>query len=946
MSKTVIWDCETDGLLREVSRIWVISLCILEGEDISPIYSYTGDEIDDAVGIIEEADVSVGHNVVGYDNKVLYKLYDDFNPKPGQIVRDTQVLSQMLFANQKDKDFKLFEKGLLEGKLIGRHGLEAWGQRLGHYKGSYAKDMEALGRDPWKDFDMEMGVPYCEDDIEVTLRLWMKIKAMPWSEESVILEHQITELMAYMEEDGFNFDVEGAKALEAEVSAEYEKLSAEAIAHFGSWYAPVKKYKGENRPQYGEDDSRTIWSEVTIEKRQQRRVRSKHPATEGVQIEYSSDWPYCKVELKDFNPNSRPQIIDRLQTIYNWEPVDFTEKGNPEVNDEVLRGLADAWPICETLAELFFLSKLLGQVADGENGWLKVVDDDGYIHGRTNAGGTRSGRASHSKPNVAQVPKVKVVDVVLKDGTINPLLLDAEGKPLPICFKEDGTYKKSTVVKGRKGDYGWECRSLFRAPVRDGQQWWLMGCDLKGIELRCFGHHLARWDNGAYLDVVLNGDVHTTNQMAAGLPTRDNAKTFIYACVPEDTQALTRRGWKYRHELIIGEDILTYNSSTGMKEWKPLLEVVSYDSAPVVEMKTNHHFAVRSTPNHRWFADRRTWSKRDYYQQEVVTTEKLNSEHRIIVNAPMVEDMNTGKYPNPLCLPKYGTNWTDVVLNMSHQERAAFLNGFMLADGHYNVQNGHWLWTQLRDTEITEALILATYLVHDKQVAFSYSSTSKNPMIQCRLSKKGRVTGQRLVKTELGDQPVWCVRTENESWVMRQGDVITITGNTLYGGGDAKIGSIVCPPGTPERTMKARGKELKAKFQEGVPAYRELMRWVSRQAKQGWMPGLDGRKLWVKSPHSALNLLLQSDGALLAKKWVCLYVQYMEEAGYRFGWDGDFVLCAWVHDEIQSACRTKEIAEHAALLAKKAALQAGIHFNYNSPIEADSKIGLTWSETH
>jgi hypothetical protein len=93
----------------------VISLMVIDDDVPSPIFSYVGDEIDDAVGIIEEADVSIGHNLVGYDLMVLDKLYEDFQPKDGQIVRDTQVMSQMIFANQKDKDYKLHERGTLEG---------------------------------------------------------------------------------------------------------------------------------------------------------------------------------------------------------------------------------------------------------------------------------------------------------------------------------------------------------------------------------------------------------------------------------------------------------------------------------------------------------------------------------------------------------------------------------------------------------------------------------------------------------------------------------------------------------------------------------------------------------------------------------------------------------------------------------------------------------------
>jgi hypothetical protein len=702
--KTVIFDIETDGLLPEVSKIWCICLRIIEDGFESPTYSYvsnpeTGeDDLDDAVSIIEDADVVVGHNILGYDLKVIDKLYDDFSPKEGQIVRDTQVLSQMYFANEKDKDYDRHRRGTLDGKLIGRFGLEAWGQRLGHFKGDYSKEMKAMGKDPWKDFDFVRGVPYCEDDIEVSSRLWRKITATDWSHQAIILEHQISELMSLQEEYGFWFNVKEAERLAAELQIEYDELTAAAVSHFGRWWVPSKKYKDAPRPDFGEDDSRSVWGEVTIEKKPSRVIREKEGDLAGVPRRFSSDAPYCKVEIKEFNPNSRPQIIDRLKFVYGWEPVDFTEAGTPEVNDEVLRGLAKHWVICETLAELFFYSKILGQIAHGTNAWLKLVDDDGFIHGRCNAGGTRSGRASHSKPNIAQVPKVVVVDVIDKaTGEFNPKVL-VNGKPIPDCFKEDGTPKKAVILKGRAGDYGWECRNLFGAPTFNGNRWWMMGCDLKGVELRCFGHHLAEYDGGAYADIVINGDVHTVNQNAAGLNSRDNAKTFIYA--------------------------------------------------------------------------------------------------------------------------------------------------------------------------------------------------------------------------------------------------------TLYGAGDSKIGSIVCMPNTPESIMKARGKDLKAKFQDGLPAYRHLVKRISKEARRGYMLGLDGRKLWVKSPHSALNLQLQSDGALLAKKWVILFVQYMEDAGYVMGWDGDFVPCGWIHDEIQVACRTKEIADHAAELAKQAAVDAGKSFEYRVPIEADSKVGRTWAETH
>ena len=112
--------------------------------------------------------------------------------------------------------------------------------------------------------------------------------------------------------------------------------------------------------------------------------------------------------------------------------------------------------------------------------WLKMVQADGRIHGRVNPCGAVTGRATHSYPNVAQVPAV--------------------GSP-----------------------YGKECRSLFKVP--DG--WYQAGVDASGLELRCLAHFMAPYDNGAYAHEILNGDIHTANQIAAGLPERNQAKTFI-----------------------------------------------------------------------------------------------------------------------------------------------------------------------------------------------------------------------------------------------------------------------------------------------------------------------------------------------------------------------------------------------------------------------------------
>jgi len=75
--------------------------------------------------------------------------------------------------------------------------------------------------------------------------------------------------------------------------------------------------------------------------------------------------------------------------------------------------------------------------------------------------------------------------------------------------------------------WGEECRSLFIAT----EGYVLVGVDASGLELRCLAHYTYPFDGGRYTEAILNGDVHTTNQEAAGLPDRDKAKTFIYALI-------------------------------------------------------------------------------------------------------------------------------------------------------------------------------------------------------------------------------------------------------------------------------------------------------------------------------------------------------------------------------------------------------------------------------
>jgi DNA polymerase I-like protein with 3'-5' exonuclease and polymerase domains len=179
-----------------------------------------------------------------------------------------------------------------------------------------------------------------------------------------------------------------------------------------------------------------------------------------------------KDRVEVFNVGSRQQIARRLSTLgVVFDKV--TEKGNPIVDEAVLDTID--LPEARSVSEYLMLQKRYAQV----HSWLEHVQDDGRVHGRVISNGAVTGRMTHQSPNMAQVP--------------------ASHSP-----------------------YGHECRSCWTVP--EGKK--LVGFDASGLELRMLAHYM---DDKEFTNVLLTEDVHTRNQMAAGLETRPQAKTFIYA---------------------------------------------------------------------------------------------------------------------------------------------------------------------------------------------------------------------------------------------------------------------------------------------------------------------------------------------------------------------------------------------------------------------------------
>jgi len=586
----LVFDVETDGLLPQLTKLHCIELL---NADTGEQWGYGPKEIERGIAELEAADEIIGHNIIGFDIPAIKKVYRDFKTKAK--VTDTLVLSHLLHGDLKNEDWERNwrDQDEMPKRLYGSHSLKAWGIRLGDHKDDFD------GGD-WKAWSPDMQ-KYCRQDVALNHRLLEHLDTDNWSQESIDLEHQAAELCFRIGNNGWTFDRDKASQLYADLAAERSTIEAELHDLFEPWEIRTPFIPKANNSKYG----------------------------------YEKGVPTEKVTVVEFNYNSRRHIERCLKHKYDWKPKLLTGSGHAQIDEVVLGGLN--YPEAQKLSRMFLLQKRLGQLAEGRNAWMKLVNTDGRLRHQIVPSGTVSGRAAHRFPNLGQVPRAT--------------------QP-----------------------FGKTCRELFTVPPGFS----LVGSDLSGIELRMLAHYLD--DGGAYAKQILEGDIHTFNQKAAGLETRDQAKTMIYA----------------------------------------------------------------------------------------------------------------------LC----------------------------------------------------------------------------------------------------------------------------------YGAGPARLGEIL-GAGFKE------GKQLQDRFFAGMPAFVSLKRGIQKAADRGYLKSLDGRRVPIRSAHSALNTLLQSAAGCISKKWICLVDTALRDEGL----DDRTYTVAWVHDEIQIAC-LQGIEDHVGTIAGRMAQEAGRAFNLSIPIDAEYSWGTTWADSH
>lgn len=418
--REVILDIEANGL--KPTKVWVVVVKDVNTKEVSILRNPTHETLREFLGGVTHI---IGHNIIAYDVRVLNQLLG-FDSSTVRLT-DTLVLSR-----------------LFNPSLEGGHSLREWGIRLKLHKGDY---------DDWSQLTEEM-VDYCVQDVEVTYATYNYLtdKLKPFGDQSIELEHKVQEIIAGQIENGWLLDQKQAMDL---LGTLYEK-KIELESTVRDTFKPLPVFVKEIIPKYKKDGSLS-----------------------NVGLKFLGDCfdivggQFSRIDYPEFNLGSRQQIGKYLQW-FGWKPQEFTENGQPIVDEKVLSSVKDI-PEAQLIGEYLLVQKRIAQVES----WMDAVEEDGRVHGYVNAIGAVTGRMTHSSPNMAQVP--------------------AGYSP-----------------------YGAECRSCWIVP----KGYKLVGCDASGLELRMLAHYM---NDAAYTKEILHGDIHTANQTAAGLATRDQAKTFIYA---------------------------------------------------------------------------------------------------------------------------------------------------------------------------------------------------------------------------------------------------------------------------------------------------------------------------------------------------------------------------------------------------------------------------------
>ena len=340
----VVFDIETDGLNPTAIHLMVAKEVGVKGN-----YIIRGPKA--FAKFAPKVTKWIAHNGVGFDNKVVEKLWGYKIPLSKTV--DTLVLSRLFEPTRK-----------------GGHRLEDWGKRLGEYKGEF---------NDWSQYSEEMK-EYCKQDVKVTELVYQELmkEGAKFSQSSINLEHQIHAIMCEQEVNGFELDTDLAEEIYTTCLAETNRIEAEIKEFMVPIAVPVK--------------------EVILKHKKDGSIFANQ-LLEGCNVQGD----YTKIMWEEFNLASPTQINKRLDKL-GWKPTVKTKSGEsykicpenlatiPDSAPQAVKGLK-VWKVLETRWKL-------------ASEWLQGSQVDGRVHGRVITPGAVTHRAAHRGPNMANIPSV------------------------------------------------------------------------------------------------------------------------------------------------------------------------------------------------------------------------------------------------------------------------------------------------------------------------------------------------------------------------------------------------------------------------------------------------------------------------------------------------------------------------------------------------------------
>ena len=504
LKRRIIIDCEADSLTPTL-----IHCIVCKDTDTGEVFKFRPksplgghhDFKEEFLEFAKTVTLWVGHNIIGYDMPVINRLLGG-EPIPFDKCIDTLVLSRLFRPSPAFESRKGFYN-----RSYG-HGLAAWGD--------YFKFPKIKFND-WSKFSEEM-LDYCVQDVQlgekVHIELWNH-ERMGFSDESILLEHNVAFMLWQQEQNGFYLDQDKVKKLEQETSDLLKDMDSR-LQHL---FPPEFKLVRNLEKKLKKDG--TVGTVFT-------RILTAYRTNEDCKAEEQEDGSYNLYAKETFNPKSSKHIAKRLLAV-GWKPRHYTDKGNIKTDKvsliEAITELLEAHPELESLRCLSDYSIVADRHQKAVK-WQELAKEDGRVHGRINPIGAGTHRCSHFNDNMANI-----ASVTTKKKPISDFNLDEIENLKPFDFFDKGSkvfLERSNdnvefALPGLPGAYGWDSRACWSTPSKD---LCIVGADASGIQLRALAHYM---NDKTYIEALLSSDIHVVHQHAAGISSRPKAKTFIYA---------------------------------------------------------------------------------------------------------------------------------------------------------------------------------------------------------------------------------------------------------------------------------------------------------------------------------------------------------------------------------------------------------------------------------